>query len=122
MHYYLDVLKKYAVFGGRARCREYWMFTLFNSIILALLFILGAVLDTPWLVFVYIVPTLLPVVGVTVRRLHDTGRRGWWMLIGVIPLVGDICMLVMLSGDSEQHMNAYGPNPKAIPVQDAHFA
>ncbi|MCZ4096835.1 DUF805 domain-containing protein [Streptomyces sp. SID13666] len=122
MHYYLDVLKKYAVFGGRARCREYWMFTLFHSIIIAALMILDWAIGSPWLVLVYIVPTFLPALGVTVRRLHDSGRRGWWVLLGAVPLIGDICLLVMLSADSEQQTNAFGPNPKAVPVRDAHFA
>ncbi|MFI9106182.1 DUF805 domain-containing protein [Streptomyces fildesensis] len=123
MHYYFDVLKKYAVFGGRARCREYWMFTLFSTVIgVALAIIDFAVGSQPWIELVYAVPTFLPTLGVTVRRLHDSGHRGWWVLIGLIPIAGFICLLVMLSADSEQQTNAYGPNPKAVPVEDAHFA
>ncbi|MCZ4121943.1 DUF805 domain-containing protein [Streptomyces sp. H39-S7] len=123
MHYYLDVLKKYVVFSGRARCREYWMFTLFQFVILVVLVALDAVVgSSPWIELAYFVPTFLPALGVTVRRLHDTGRRGWWVLLGLIPLVGFIFLLVILSGDSEQETNAYGPNPKAVPVQDPHFA
>lgn len=123
MHYYLDVLKKYAVFSGRARCREYWMFTLFHSAVIVALTVLDAVVGSrPWIEAAYLVPTFLPSLAVTVRRLHDTGRNGWWAGLGLIPFVGWIILLVILSGDSEQQTNAYGPNPKATPARDAHVA
>ncbi|MEU3462807.1 DUF805 domain-containing protein [Streptomyces sp. NPDC006733] len=115
------MLKKYAVFSGRARCREYWQFTLIHLLLLTAFITLDAVVGSrPWIALAYLVPTFLPSLGVTVRRLHDTGRRGWWVFLFLVPLVGLLFMLVILSGDSEQETNAYGPDPKALPVRDAH--
>ncbi|MFI1735700.1 DUF805 domain-containing protein [Streptomyces acidicola] len=117
MNWFVEVLKKYAVFSGRARRKEYWMFALFASIIYVVLAAIGfTVLDSLVPALVFYVAVLLPALGVTVRRLHDTGRTGWWILIGVVPLVGEIVMLVFLCGDSEAGENQYGPNPKAIPA------
>lgn len=120
MNWYLEVLKKYAVFQGRARRKEYWMFQLINFIILIVLRIIGGVLemhtygdDMNALMAIYSLAVLLPNIGVQVRRLHDTGRTGWWILIGLIPLIGFIVLLVFDVLDSEPD-NQYGPNPKKI--------
>ncbi|HEY8985897.1 MAG TPA: DUF805 domain-containing protein, partial [Streptomyces sp.] len=88
MQWYLDVLKKYAVFSGRARRQEYWMFALFNIVISIVLSIIGSVLDLGILSIIYSLAVLLPSLGVSVRRLHDTGKSGWWILIALIPLAG----------------------------------
>jgi uncharacterized membrane protein YhaH (DUF805 family) len=114
MNYYLDVLKKYAVFEGRARRKEYWMFVLCNAIITIILDILFHFLDAPFLILLYALAVLLPNIGVSIRRLHDTGRTGWWLLIGLIPLVGAIILLVFFITDSEPGPNQYGPNPKGV--------
>lgn len=115
MNYYLDVLKKYAVFSGRARRQEYWMYTLFNVGILVVLMILDAVLGTaPWLYAIYALGTLLPSLAVTVRRLHDIGKSGWWVLINLVPLVGFIWLIVLLATAGNDQQNQYGPNPKAV--------
>ncbi|MGY5030499.1 DUF805 domain-containing protein [Streptomyces sp. 900116325] len=114
MHWYLDVLKKYAVFSGRARRQEYWMFTLFNYIAFIIAAVLDAVLGTsPVITGIYFVATLLPNLGVFVRRLHDTGRSGWWILFGIIPAVGGITLLVFSCLEGERSQNAYGPDPKS---------
>lgn len=112
MHWYLEVLKKYAVFSGRARRREYWMFFLVNFIVGLVLAVIGRVLDLEILQYLYSLAVLLPGLGVSVRRLHDTGRSGWWLLISLVPLIGAIVLLVFLVSDSQPDTNQYGPNPK----------
>ncbi len=125
MSYYLTVLKKYAVFEGRARRAEYWWFVLFNVIISVVLnTIFGArggvpeeplAQATPLAIIpaIYALGILLPSLAVAVRRLHDTGRTGWWIFIGLIPLVGWIVLIVFYVQDSDASDNAYGANPKA---------
>lgn len=119
MNYYTDVLKKYTVFDGRARRKEYWMFTLWNFIVsfaITIVFgFIGAITNVHGLVVVtwlYGLAVLLPALGVAVRRLHDTGRTGWWLFIGFIPFVGAIVLLVFMVLDSNPGENKYGPNPK----------
>jgi uncharacterized membrane protein YhaH (DUF805 family) len=118
MHWYLEVLKKYAVFSGRARRKEYWMFTLFNFIIAFVLgFIEGLVgiaAETGQSVLgaIYSLAVLIPAIAVAIRRLHDTNRSGWWLLIALIPLLGAIVLLVFMVQDSDQGDNQYGANPK----------
>ncbi|WP_406342744.1 DUF805 domain-containing protein [Streptomyces sp. NBC_01578] len=114
MHWYLDVLKKYAVFSGRARRQEYWMYVLFNAIAAIIALVLDAALGTlPIITAIYYVAVLLPSLGVFVRRLHDTGRSGWWVLFGAVPLVGGITLLVFACLEGERTQNAYGPDPKS---------
>lgn len=113
MSWYLDVLKNYVGFQGRARRTEYWMFTLFNVIITIILSIVETIVGLPSLLSgLYTLAVLLPSLAVSVRRLHDTGRSGWWILIGLIPLVGSIILLVFMCLDSQNNGNQYGPNPK----------
>jgi uncharacterized membrane protein YhaH (DUF805 family) len=114
MNWYLEVLKKYAVFSGRARRKEYWLFFLINFIIAIVLGIIEGMVGSPGIVgIIYSLAVLLPGIGVTVRRLHDTGRTGWWILIAFIPLIGAIVLLVFMVLDSQPGDNEYGPNPKA---------
>ncbi|MGW5275432.1 DUF805 domain-containing protein [Streptomyces sp. NPDC004044] len=114
MHWYLDVLKKYAVFSGRARRQEYWMYTLFTVIAIIIVAVLDAVLGTqPIITAIYYVAVLLPTLGVYIRRLHDTGRSGWWVLFGIVPLVGPITLLVFTCLEGDRSENAYGPDPKS---------
>ncbi|MDT9689055.1 DUF805 domain-containing protein [Streptomyces sp. P9(2023)] len=117
MNWYLDVLKKYAVFNGRARRQEYWMYMLFNLIAYIVVAVVDVVLTTqPLLTGIYALGVFLPTLGVTVRRLHDTGRSGWWILIGAIPLVGFIILIVFYATEGNQTDNSYGPNPKLAPA------
>ena len=121
MNWYLEVLKKYAVFGGRARRTEYWLFFLFNSIIVLVLGIIEAIAgitpdtDVSILGNLYSLAVLIPSLAVGVRRLHDTGRSGWWMFISLVPIVGVIVLLVFFVQDSQDGDNQYGPNPKSVP-------
>jgi uncharacterized membrane protein YhaH (DUF805 family) len=112
VRWYIDVLKKYAVFSGRARRKEYWQYTLFTCIALVALVIVGAVVHTMIPYFVYLIAVIVPTLAVGVRRLHDTGKSGWFILLGFIPVVGGLIMLVFLCAAGERGMNAYGPDPK----------
>jgi uncharacterized membrane protein YhaH (DUF805 family) len=118
MNWYLTVLKKYAVFDGRARRKEYWFFQLINTLILIVLVAVGGVAPgmsfspARLLIVLYLLAVLLPSLGVTVRRLHDTGRSGWWIFISFVPFVGGIILLVFTFMDSQPNANQYGPNPK----------
>jgi uncharacterized membrane protein YhaH (DUF805 family) len=115
MNWYLDVIKnKYATFSGRARRKEYWMFFLINILVAIALAIIEAILGLPGILGgIYALALLIPGIAVTVRRLHDTGRTGWWILIGLVPVIGFIVLLVFMVLDSQPGDNAYGPNPKA---------
>lgn len=132
MNWYLKVLKQYVDFGGRARRTEYWMFTLFNVIISIVLGLVdGLVLGSGsfatasgagsvgfsanlgLLGSIYALAVLLPSLAVAVRRLHDTDRSGWWILIGLIPLVGGIVLLVFFVMEGTRGPNRHGADPKA---------
>ena len=120
MSWYLAVLKNYAGFDGRARRTEYWMFVLFNVIITVVLDLIGmAVRLVGILGFVYGLAVLIPSLAVGVRRLHDTGRTGWWLLIGLIPIVGTIILIVFMATPGDRGNNGYGPDPKLEPQPTA---
>ncbi len=119
MNWYLAVLKKYAVFGGRARRKEYWYFQLFSILIYIVITIIDGVTGTfspeggfGLLGSLYCLAVLIPGFAVVVRRLHDTGKSGWWLWIVLVPLVGAIVMLVFMVQDSQPGENQYGLNPK----------
>ena len=120
MNWYLGVLKKYVVFRGRARRREYWMFTLFSVIITVVLAVLeriaGPFHESRVLATLYSLAVFLPTLAVAVRRLHDTGRSGWWLLIGFVPFIGWIILSVFLVLDSQPGENQYGANPKGTEI------
>jgi uncharacterized membrane protein YhaH (DUF805 family) len=114
MSWYLAVLKKYAVFSGRARRKEFWMFYLFYFIIVVVLSVIEMAIGIPYILSgLYSLALVIPSIAVTVRRLHDTGRSGWWWWILLVPLVGWIVLLVFMVLDSQPGDNEYGPNPKA---------
>jgi uncharacterized membrane protein YhaH (DUF805 family) len=113
MQWYLKVLKNYIGFQGRARRKEYWMFFLFNFLITMLLSIIEVMLGLGGILSgIYGLFVLLPSIAVNVRRLHDIGRTGWWMLLSFIPVVGLIVLLIFAALDSQPGENKYGPNPK----------
>ncbi|TYP76158.1 DUF805 domain-containing protein [Aquimarina intermedia] len=126
MNWYLKVIKEnFANFEGRARRTEYWMFCLFNCLIVFGLAILAGVfaamdIQALSLLFmgcymVYALLALIPSLAVTVRRLHDTGKSGWMLLIGLIPFIGSIWLLVLYATEGDQGDNQYGPDPKSLP-------
>ncbi|MFH1084426.1 MAG: DUF805 domain-containing protein [Chloroflexota bacterium] len=112
MNWYIGVLKKYAVFSGRARRKEYWMFVLFNivaAVILSLVESLvrgGSGSASNTLVSIYQLAVLLPTIGVAVRRMHDTDHSGWWLLVPIANLI--FALTAGTQGD-----NRFGPDPKA---------
>lgn len=119
MNWYLEVLKKYATFGGRARRSEYWFFMLFNTLISIGLVTIDGFIGTISLELglgalsgLYTLAVLIPSLAVTSRRLHDSGRSAWWMLIGFIPLVGPIVLFIFVLLDSQPGQNQFGDNPK----------
>ncbi|MFF7738270.1 MULTISPECIES: DUF805 domain-containing protein [unclassified Streptomyces] len=112
MNWYLAALKKYATFSGRARRKEFWMFALFHSLAVLVAGILDAVLGWGlWLTIVYALFSFVPTLAVSVRRLHDTDRTGWWLLIGFVPLAG-IVLFVFDVIEGTSGGNQYGPDPK----------
>ncbi|MGN6542733.1 MAG: DUF805 domain-containing protein [Ginsengibacter sp.] len=129
MKYYLNVLKNYATFSGRARRSEYWYFVLFNVIFTVAAMMLDKAfgtnfsfetaagpVDLPYgyVYVVYALFILLPSLAVFVRRLHDVGKSGWFVLISLIPIVGSIWILILMCTDSISGKNQYGLNPKGI--------
>ncbi len=122
MKWFLDVLKnKYATFEGRARRSEYWYFVLFCVLAIVALAIIDEVTGTfseetgmGLLSGLFVLATILPSFAVTVRRLHDTDRNGWWILINLIPIIGAIVLLVFTVQDSQPGANRFGPNPKGV--------
>ena len=118
MNWYMEVLKKYTVFDGRAGREEYWYFVLFNLIATIILAVIDNVIGTfnaqagiGVLGTIYALGVLLPSLAVTARRLHDTGRSGWWMLIAFIPILGFIVLIVFMIQKGNPGSNQYGEYP-----------
>jgi uncharacterized membrane protein YhaH (DUF805 family) len=109
MKYYLSVLEKYAVFSGRARRSEYWYFFLFNSIISFVLGIVAGLMGAPFLSTIYTLVVLIPGIAVGVRRMHDVGKSGWYILIPFYNLI--LACTEGTIGDNE-----YGADPKTTEV------
>ncbi len=121
MNWYLKVLRQYVDFSGRARRKEYWMYTLFNFIFSLGLILLDNLLGIAFegvgygtIYTLYALAVLLPGLAVAVRRLHDVGKTGWMILIAIIPLVGPIWLLVLFCTDGESGENQWGENPKEV--------
>lgn len=123
MGWFLIALKKYVDFSGRARRKEYWYFFLFYL----LFYFAAAFIDGMFGAFdsedgmallttVFALAMLLPSITVGVRRLHDTGRSGWWLLIALVPVLGALVLLFFSVQDSEPGDNRFGPNPKGLAV------
>ncbi|MGO4549172.1 DUF805 domain-containing protein [Paenibacillus sp. 2TAB23] len=113
MHWYTEVMKNYVGFTGRARRLEYWMFFLVNALISIALVIVESIVGMPGVISgLYSLAVLLPSLAVVVRRLHDIGRSGLWIFIGVVPVIGAIVLLVFSFMEGDSNTNKYGPNPK----------
>lgn len=126
MNWFLVALKKYATFSGRAQRAEYWYFILFYILIFVGLSIIDGIIGAfsaeagiGLLSGLYSLAILIPSLAVGARRLHDTGRSGWWLLIGIIPLIGPIILIVFFVQDSMSGDNLYGSNPKAMTTRVA---
>lgn len=112
MNYFLDAFKKYADFTGRARRQEYWMFVLFYFIFYIGCVVIDVVLGMTLIEILFSLTLFIPSISIAARRLHDTGRSGWWQLIALIPVLGLIVLIYFLVQDSHD-TNSYGANPKA---------
>ena len=112
MDWYLMAFKKFADFSSRSRRSEYWYFVLFNFLISLVLGFVDGFLGTYILSILYTVVIFIPSLAVGVRRLHDTTRSGWWMLIGLVPLIGFIVLIVFFAQDGHPGSNKWGRNPK----------
>lgn len=112
MEWYIKVLENYVNFEGRARRMEYWMFVLINFFItigiglLQSLLGMGEILTT-----VYGLAILIPMIAVSVRRLHDSGRTGWWILLYFIPVLGTLILIIFFCFQGDAGDNEYGPDP-----------
>lgn len=128
-HFINAITQHYADFSGRARRKEFWMFMLFGTVFLVVAMILDKVLRTTismeimdesidtghgWVYLLSCIGIILPSLAVGVRRLHDVGKSGWFLLVNLIPLAGSIWFWVVLCTDSQPGTNQYGPNPTGI--------
>lgn len=116
-----SVFSQYVGFSGRARRSEYWWFALFVFIIEFILAFFGKMNGAgdiqgmnifTILTGIFCLAIFLPSLAVTIRRLHDTGKSGWWVLLYLIPVIGEVIILIFCLFDSEPGVNKYGPNPK----------
>ena len=121
MNWVKEAFGKYATFEGRSRRKEYWIFTLFCVVVAVVLTSIDSVTGTygrsagvGLLSGLFYLAVLVPSLAVTVRRLHDTDRSGWWVLLSLIPVLGGIVLLVFMCIDSQPGANRFGPNPKGV--------
>lgn len=122
MEYMFAPLKKYAQFSGRARRKEYWLFQLVVCVLLGTVVFVGRLLSAtlpPRMEELALVPMivvggglLIPTFAAGVRRLHDIGRSGWWMLVGLVPFIGGIWQLILLLAPGDVGVNRYGLDPR----------
>ena len=115
MEWMLMPLKRYAEFSGRSRRKEYWMFYLLIIIVYVVLAILGSLVGESVggiLIGIFALGIIIPAIAVQVRRFHDQDKSGWFVLLGLIPLVGGIIVLVFMCLEGTRGPNQYGPDPK----------
>ncbi|POP44008.1 DUF805 domain-containing protein [Superficieibacter electus] len=114
MNWYISVLKNYVGFSGRARRQEFWMFALISGIISTILNVIQIMMgmEIMWLSFIYSLAILLPNIAVTVRRLHDTDRSGFWALLMLLPVIGWIILFVFTCQNGTSGTNRFGNDPK----------
>jgi uncharacterized membrane protein YhaH (DUF805 family) len=119
MQWLKQVIAKYATFRGRARRREYWRYILYYVIAFVTLVLVDMLTGTfniesqlGFLSGLFLLFMLIPSVAVAVRRLHDTERSGWWVLLAFLPLIGQLVLLFFFIQEGDEGDNAYGPDPK----------
>ena len=118
MKYYILAIKNFAVFSGRSNRSEYWYYVLFNLIFAVIAAVIDNVLNLSFdfapygfIYLCYVLATLVPGLAVAVRRLHDTNKSGWFVLIVLIPIIGSIWLLILLASKGTAGDNNYGPDP-----------
>jgi uncharacterized membrane protein YhaH (DUF805 family) len=121
MNWYLGPLLKYTEFSGRARRKEYWLFFVLNMLVVLGLSVIDVVaglfskrLGLGLFGGVYSLLVLLPSIALSVRRLHDTERSAWWLLLFAVPLLGPLVLIVFYCLEGTRGDNAYGADPKAM--------
>jgi uncharacterized membrane protein YhaH (DUF805 family) len=129
MNWYLKVLRQYSDFKGRSRRTEFWMFVIINILIAAvaafidrlfgITFSGGGYACAPYNMFgpihgLYMLAMFIPTLAVTVRRLHDTSRSGWMILVALIPVIGGIWLVILMLIEGTPGENRYGFNPKEL--------
>jgi uncharacterized membrane protein YhaH (DUF805 family) len=114
INYYTGVLKNYVGFQGRARRAEFWQFALVNVIVGIILGIVDLAIGSQVLGYIYDLAILLPGLAVLVRRLHDTDKSAWWLLLYLVLFVGWIVLIVFACQEGTPGANKYGPNPKGV--------
>ena len=122
MQWLKEVIAKYATFSGRARRREYWRFILYYLLTYLLLLGVDVVTGTfnmetqlGFLSGLFLLFMVIPAIAVAVRRLHDTERSGWGVLLALLPLIGQLVLLFFFIQEGDEGSNAYGPDPKSTP-------
>ncbi len=120
--YFIPVLKNhYCDFKGRARRKEFWMFTLWCFLIALATAIIDSILGFQGggpFTLIFALALILPSLGLTVRRLHDINYSGWWYFISFIPLIGGLILLYFTIKEGDKGPNQYGPDPKAEPTPE----
>ena len=127
--YYLNIItKQFSDFKGRARRKEYWMYSLFQGVIGFSLYLISFIFFTNILDYsnekglysslllfvIFLMLHIIPNIAITVRRLHDTGKSGWWYFLSLIPYIGPFILFILLVLDSSEEENQWGVNPKSI--------
>lgn len=125
MSWFILAWQRATDFSGRSRRKEYWLFTLFNALIIIVLAVISASFDwmffgegskggtLPFVLILYCIAAFIPSISITVRRLHDIGKSGWWYFISIVPIVGGIILFIFTVLDSEPFPNQWGLDPKA---------
>lgn len=117
IQYYVDFWKNYVNFSSRSRRAAFWYVMLMNVIIAIVLSVLMAISSVFYYVaVVYDLAIIIPSIALWVRRLHDIGKAGWWVLLDFVPLVGPIVLLVWACREGDHGANAYGPDPKEMEI------
>ena len=115
MEWFLQVMRKFADVSGRARRKELWMFTLVIGVANLVFNVLGRMTSLFSIVGVlFSLVVLVPSITVSIRRLHDTGRSGWWLLLNLVPFLGWAVVIYFFVLDGQPGHNQYGPNPKEV--------
>ncbi|UAX41279.1 DUF805 domain-containing protein [Pasteurella canis] len=124
MNWYLTVLKNYATFSGRARRKEFWMYSLIHFLIISALVFIDINLGTfdiekktGLISSIYVLATFLPTLAVSARRLHDINYSGWWVLLNIIP-IGSLLVLIFCGFKGTSGSNRFGQDPKAHELKD----
>ena len=112
---YINMFKNYATFSGRSRRKDFWMAVLVNFLISLILSILTGIASFFGIIqMIYSLAILIPFLAMWARRLHDTSKSAWFLLLALIPGIGAIILLIFACMDSQPGANQYGPNPKGM--------